>query len=82
MKSYPSSSALATFYAGIKNGDHPKQICRALGISKNQYKYWLAEGKKAKRKKGRGEELSSGERACLRLKKLISRAKTKYRGWS
>lgn len=82
MKKEPNDSELATFYAGIRNGDNSEQICRMLSISKRQLKFWLDKAKKAKKKQQQGFELDSDEKTCLTLKRLVRAADRRKRGWN
>jgi len=79
MKEAPNDTELNTFYAGIRNGDDPKTICKILNIPYRQFSYWKKQGKRYRKKKSRGEKLTKSENACLKLYKLVRSASYRRR---
>lgn len=78
----PTANELATLYHAVKNQDTEEQLYRMLRIPKKLIKHWKNKAKILKRKKRRGEELTSDEKKYLRVDKLIRVAKRRRKGWS
>lgn len=75
IKKSPGDTEIQTFYAGIKNGDSKAQIGRMLNITRRELNNWIKKGKRAKKKKRKGYDLTQDEKDCLDLVNIIRSAK-------